>query len=135
MQFKLATAGRRLAIEDIEKLSIEFDQCFICGRGLDVLDSKRQGIGPKCRGKISGPVALPLASELKGVDAMAGYSAREEYDGEDVGPGGVVYDSALALAEQWVATFGGDVATNMRHILEDTDGERALSMREILADA
>lgn len=33
---------------------------------------------------------------------MDGYSGQEQYDGEDTGPGGVVYDSMLAIAEKFL---------------------------------
>lgn len=52
MQYKLATGGTKLTVAEIEALSIQFDQCFICGRRLDVLASKERGIGPVCLAKI-----------------------------------------------------------------------------------
>lgn len=44
--------------------------------------------------------------EEKITSPMDGYYGQEKYDGEDTGPGGVVYDSMLALAERWIATEG-----------------------------
>jgi len=52
MQYRLATNGTKLSVAEIEALSIQFDQCFICGRKLDVLASKERGIGPVCLAKI-----------------------------------------------------------------------------------
>ena len=66
---------------------------------------------------------------------MDGYHGQERYDGEDTGPGGVVYDGAMRLAEEAVATFGGgDPLAYVRRILDDEDGEYAWSLREAIED-
>lgn len=65
---------------------------------------------------------------------MDGYCGKEQYDGEDTGPGGVVYDSALALAEEAVAIFGGDPQGFLRRILDDEDGEYVWGLRESMED-
>lgn len=56
------------------------------------------------------------------VDPMAGYQAKEMYDLEDTGPGGVVYDSALKMAEDYLAATGDndtDPLVIVRRILDD----------------
>lgn len=52
------------------------------------------------------PAPFTVVVEEKVPSPMDGYSGQEKYDGEDVGPGGVVYDSMLELAERWIATEG-----------------------------
>lgn len=44
--------GRRLTVEEVEALSLDFKRCALCGRTLKVKESKLAGIGPVCREKI-----------------------------------------------------------------------------------
>lgn len=44
--------GRRLTVEEVEALSLDFKRCALCGRVLKVKESKQAGIGPKCRSYI-----------------------------------------------------------------------------------
>lgn len=44
--------GRALTLDEVEALSLEFSRCFLCGRELNVITSKKAGIGPVCRKKI-----------------------------------------------------------------------------------
>lgn len=44
--------GRALSLAEVEALSLEFSRCFLCGRELNVITSKKAGIGPVCRKKI-----------------------------------------------------------------------------------
>lgn len=74
------------------------------------------------------PAPFTLIVEETVVSPMDGYSAKEDYDGEDTGPGGVVYDSALALAERVLARRGSstDPLILVRRILDDRSYEREL---------
>jgi len=68
---------------------------------------------------------------------MNGYSAQERYDGEDVGPHGVVYENALRIATEYLAAIK-DRATDplviVRSILEDEEGEYTNSLNETIWD-
>ena len=44
--------GRRLTVEEVEALSLDFKRCALCGRVLKVKESKQAGIGPRCRERI-----------------------------------------------------------------------------------
>lgn len=80
---------------------------------------------------VSQPVQERVASP------MDGYSGQECYDGEDTGPGGVVYDALLALAEEYVAVLGSDTdpLVVVRRMLDDEAGEVEHAIREQVADA
>lgn len=85
-------------------------------------------------------ITTPLVTqpvEVRVASPMDGYQAKENYDGEDTGPGGVVYDDALELAEAWVALGMRhvDPLKIVRDILDDEDGEYAVSLREAIEDA
>lgn len=77
-------------------------------------------------------------SPLRILSPMDGYHGQEQYDGEDTGPGGVVYDSALALAEKWIAVVGKDKNADplvlVRRILDDEDREYELALQEDIDD-
>lgn len=83
--------------------------------------------------------ASPAPFEIKIVSPMDGYHGQEKYDGEDTGPGGVVYDSMLQLAEEWIAACSPisdiDPLTLVRRMLDDEEGEYELAIREQLDDA
>lgn len=67
--------------------------------------------------------------EVRVPSPMDGYSSKEEYDGEDCGPGGVVYDDALDLAHRVLARRG-DTTTDplilVRRILDERGYQRQL---------
>lgn len=149
------TAEMKMSGAEIAAFGVNTGICANCSIQLDDPISKEIGLGTSCGPKLLGRpeynaarkaakaqphVAVQLAA-IKAAktaapavaDPMAGYSAKEEYDGEDA-PGGVVYQSAWELAQQYTFIFGGDERQALRHILEDTDGERALSMREGIED-
>jgi len=44
--------GRRLTVDEVEALSLDFKRCALCGRPLKVKESKQAGIGPRCRERI-----------------------------------------------------------------------------------
>lgn len=69
--------------------------------------------------------------EVRVVSPMDGYHGQERYDGEDVGPGGVVYDSLLALAERRVALGGvdSDPLVLVRQMLDDESGDLEREVR------
>ena len=75
--------------------------------------------------------------EVRVPSPMDGYHGQEQYDGEDTGPGGVVYDGLLALAQEYIAQFGMDVdpLVYVRRMLDDEDGEYRLALREQIEDA
>ena len=67
-----------------------------------------------------------VIAEEKITSPMDGYHGQERYDGEDTGPGGVVYDSMLELAEAWIATEGVpgmDPLYLVRRMLDDSQYE------------
>ena len=71
------------------------------------------------------------------VTPMTGYQGKEIYDGEDGGPGGVVYDSALELATSYLRVIKDrrtDPLLIVRNILDDEEGEYAHSLRETVED-
>lgn len=45
--------ARRLDVDEIEALSLQFSRCFLCGRVLTAKESKARGIGPVCRKKVT----------------------------------------------------------------------------------
>ena len=53
MQFRVHD-GRALTLDEVEALSLEFSRCFLCGHELNVITSKKSGVGPVCRKKITG---------------------------------------------------------------------------------
>lgn len=72
------------------------------------------------------PAPFTLVVEEKVASPMDGYSGQEKYDGEDTGPGGVVYDAMLALAEEWISTEGDpgtDPLILVRKMLDDPQWE------------
>lgn len=85
------------------------------------------------------PVVVTDVVEVRVPSPMDGYSGKECYDGEDTGPGGVVYDSMLALAEQWVALCSTDKDADplmvVRQMLDDYEGEVEQAVREQIAGA
>lgn len=85
------------------------------------------------------PVVVEDVVEVRVPSPMDGYSGQECYDGEDTGPGGVVYDSMLALAEQWVALCSTDKDADplmvVRQMLDDYEGEVEQAVREQIAGA
>jgi hypothetical protein len=83
---------------------------------------------------IDRPVQTVIDDVVEVSSPMDGYYGQERYDGEDTGPGGVVYDSAMRLAEQAVALFGGDPLAYVRRILDDEDGEYVWGLRESMED-
>lgn len=73
-------------------------------------------------------VTMPVIviAEEKVASPMDGYYGQERYDGEDTGPGGVVYDSMLELAQSWIATEGipgMDPLYLVRQMLDDPQYE------------
>lgn len=75
------------------------------------------------------PAPFTLVVEERVASPMDGYFGKEEFDGEDTGPGGVVYDSALALAEQVLARRGDtttDPLSLVRRMLDDRSCESQL---------
>ena len=56
MQFTL-TDDELLSVEDVEKLSVQFSYCLICGKHLRVAKSVETGIGPVCRKNYAGRLA------------------------------------------------------------------------------
>ena len=44
--------ARRLDVDEVEALSLQFSRCFLCGRVLKAKESKARGIGPVCAKKI-----------------------------------------------------------------------------------
>ena len=81
---------------------------------------------------VSQPVEDRVASP------MDGYHGQEQYDGEDTGPGGVVYDGLLELAEEFLAVLGDtgtDPLSVVRRMLDDYEGECEQAVREQVADA
>lgn len=60
------------------------------------------------------------------VSPMAGYHGQERFDGEDVGPGGVVYDSMLELADRYLGDNleGTDPLAIVRRMLDDESFEK-----------
>ena len=78
----------------------------------------------------------PTPIHITYVSPMDGYSCKEQYDLEDAGPGGVVYDSALALAEKWIAVCGKDIdpLVIVRRILDDEDRKYELDLQEDIDD-
>lgn len=84
------------------------------------------------------PVTVEVADvvEVRVTSPMDGYACKEQYDLEDAGPGGLVYDSAVALAEEYVAAFGltTDPLVFVRRILDDEDGEYRLKLRDEIDD-
>lgn len=80
-------------------------------------------------------VAQPVEERVS--SPMDGYYGQEQYDGEDTGPGGVVYDSMLALAQDYVAALGLDTdpLVFVRRMLDDEAGEVEHAIREQVADA
>lgn len=87
------------------------------------------------------PVAAVVTDvvEVRAPSPMDGYSGQECYDGEDTGPGGVVYDSMLALAQEWVARCSddknADPLVTVRRMLDDYEGEVEQAVREQVAGA
>lgn len=87
------------------------------------------------------PVAAVVTDvvEVRTPSPMDGYSGQECYDGEDTGPGGVVYDSMLALAQRWIALCGdnkdADPLVLVRRMLDDVEGETEQAVREQIAAA
>lgn len=84
-------------------------------------------------------ITTPLVTqpvEVRVASPMDGYQAKENYDGEDTGPGGVVYDDAVELAEAWLAASGQgiELLKLVREILDDEDGGYAESLREGIED-
>lgn len=51
MQYRVED-GRALTLQEVEDLSLEFSRCFLCGHELNVITSKKSGVGPVCRKKI-----------------------------------------------------------------------------------
>lgn len=88
--------------------------------------------------EINTPLVTPVAVEVDDVvevrvpSPMDGYSGKECYDGEDTGPGGVVYDSMLILAEEFVSRCqpGTDPLAIVREMLDDVEGEVEAGVRE-----
>lgn len=82
------------------------------------------------------PAPFKIVEEVRVPSPMDGYHGQECYDGEDTGPGGVVYDGALKLALEAVECFGrnSDPLVYVRRILDDEDGEYTLSLRESIDD-
>lgn len=60
------------------------------------------------------------------VSPMDGYHGQEKYDGEDTGPGGVVYDSMLDLAGKYLGDNleGTDPLAIVRRMLDDESFEK-----------
>lgn len=85
------------------------------------------------------PAVVEDVVEVRVPSPMDGYCGQEQYDGEDTGPGGVVYDSMLALAEEWIAVCGtdknGDPLVIVRQMLDDHEGEVEAAVREQIAEA
>ena len=75
--------------------------------------------------------------EVRVPSPMDGYHGQECYDGEDTGPGGVVYDSMLELAQEFVARCqpGTDPLRVVRDMLDDYEGEVEAGVREAVAGA
>lgn len=72
------------------------------------------------------PVVIKDVVEIRVPSPMDGYCGQEQYDGEDTGPGGVVYDAMLALAEEWISTEGmpgTDPLILVRKMLDDPQWE------------
>lgn len=67
------------------------------------------------------PAPFTLVIEEKVASPMDGYFGQERYDGEDTGPGGVVYDSMLAIAEKFLGANpeGIDPLVIVRKMLDD----------------
>jgi hypothetical protein len=78
----------------------------------------------------------PVRTLEEANDPMAGYSAKERYDGEDLGPHGVVYEGAKVLVEDYSRICHRDIDTRalLRRVLDDEDGELAQRLRDAITD-
>jgi hypothetical protein len=80
--------------------------------------------------------ATPAPFEIVVVSPMDGYQSQERFDGEDVGPHGVVFQGALDIAEKFLALDGNPTGIDpleiVRRILDDeTDGYLRLIKNQI----
>lgn len=75
--------------------------------------------------------------EVEAASPMNGYHGQEQYDGEDIGPHGVVFQGLLVLAQDYVAALGLDTdpLVFVRRMLDDEAGEVEHAIREQVADA
>ena len=71
------------------------------------------------------PFTLTQVEEIAVPSPMDGYYGQERYDGEDIGPDGVVFQGALALALKFLGDNpdGIDPLEFVRRILDDQTGE------------
>lgn len=79
---------------------------------------------------LTAPVSVEVVDvvEVRVASPMDGYSGKEYYDGEDTGPGGVVYDSMLGYAEKFLGDNpeGVDPLAVVRRMLDDPSYERLI---------
>jgi hypothetical protein len=59
MQYRVED-GRALTLAEVEELSLEFSRCFLCGIELNVIASKKAGVGPVCRKKLQAREAMVI---------------------------------------------------------------------------
>lgn len=105
---------------------------FYEGPGIYVLKTEDGTVAVRPHQVIFTPDQAPFTLtvvEEKVPSPMDGYSCKEQYDLEDAGPGGVVYDGALDLAERFLALDGNkggvDPLIIVRRILDDETGDYA----------
>jgi hypothetical protein len=107
--------------------------------GIYVVKTESGTVAVRAHQVIDLPVTAVVADvvEVRVPSPMDGYHGQECYDGEDTGPGGVVYDSMLELAQEFVARCqpGTDPLRVVRDMLDDYEGEVEAGVREAVAGA
>lgn len=103
---------------------------FFDGPGIYVIKTEDGTVAVRPHQVIFTPDPAPFTIVEERVPSpMDGYSCKEEFDGEDSGPGGVVYDDAVELARRVLARRG-DTATDplilVRRILDERSYARQL---------
>lgn len=115
---------------------------FFEGPGIYVIKTEDGTVAVRPHQVVFTPIPAPftLVVEEKVASPMDGYCGQERYDGEDTGPGGVVYDQMVELAERWIAVCGtsadpSDPLVLVRRMLDDPEGEFEQAIREQVDEA